>query len=327
MLSLGSRLSVTAAVAEPMVSATLNGSSGAVLYTGQAAVFAVEIAHSDLWEETIEPIRLELADGTAWTNALKCVVSNSIGDAVAWPLWMRPATNQTITLDQQHGARLFFLISPQDTLTLAPGTYAVQFVLDTRTNAAAGAWSGMTDSIRMDVNVQAEPGNLSEIQIASRALQLAQYFALREDYAAGLSALDLLLTTQPRSIEALRLKAAILESKGEAAAALLVVDDAVRMFMEDEPNSPEPPQALLDQMQTLTALSVSGVVKITTATILIGQLKIEWTGAESASYRVESSVDFRAWQTEATGLSSETGMLSWNGAVGAGARFFRIVVE
>jgi hypothetical protein len=310
-----------------MVSATLNGSSGAVLYTGQAAVIAVEIAHSDLWEETIEPIRLELADGTAWTNALKCVVSNSTGDAVAWPLWMRPATNQTMTLDREVGARLFFLISPQDTLTLAAGAYSVQFVLDTRTNAAAGAWSGMADSIRMDVNVQAEPANLTDVQVASRAVQLAQYFALREDYTAGLNALDLLLTAQPRSIEALRLKAAILEVKGEAAAALLVVDDALQIFIEEEPNSPEPPQALLDQMQTLTALSVSGVVKITTATILIGQLKIEWTGAESASYRVESSVDFRAWQTEAAGLSSATGMVSWNGTVGPGSRFFRIVLE
>ncbi|HUS37714.1 MAG TPA: hypothetical protein VM680_20360, partial [Verrucomicrobiae bacterium] len=288
MLWFASRMSLAAAGAEPMVSATLNGSSGTVLYTGQAGVFTVEIAHSELWEETLDPIRLELADGTAWTNALKCIVSNSIGDAVIWPLWMRPATNQTITLDQQHVGRLFFLIAPQDTLTLAPGLYSVQFVLDTQTNAAPGAWSGVADSIRMDINVQAEPATLSDVQVAARALQLAQYYALREDYAAGLGALDLLLTTQPRSIEALRLKAALLQLKGNAAAALLVVDDALQIFIEDEPNSPEPPQALLDQMDTLTALSVSGPVKITAATILLGQLKIEWTGAENASYRVES---------------------------------------
>jgi hypothetical protein len=327
LCAVGFERSLKAADAEPIVSATLNGSSDAVLFLGQAGVFEVEIAHPDMWEDTLEPIRIELANGASWTNAVKCNVFNAADVAVTWPLWMRPATNQTITLDQNQVGRLYFLISPQDTLTLTPGNYAVQFVLDTQANAAAGAWAGMADSIRMDVSVLVEPANLTDVQLARRAMQLAQYDALKEDYSAALNALNVLLTTQPRSIEALRLKAALLELTGNAEAALTLLDDAFGIFTQDNPNPPEPPRELLNQLYVLQTITSPAVVRITTATAVNGELRIEWGGQDSASYRVESSADFHAWQSEATGLVSATGTVKWSGPVGQGSRFFRVVVE
>jgi hypothetical protein len=327
VLRLGSLGNSPAADAEPIVSATLNGSSDAVLFLGQAGVFEVEIAHPDMWEDTLEPIRIELANGVSWTNAVKCNVFNAAGDAVTWPLWMRPATNQTITLDQNQVGRLYFLISPQDTLALAPGNYTVQFILDTQANAAAGAWAGMADSIRMDVSVLAEPANLTDVQLARRAMQLAQYYALKEDYSAALNALDLLLATQPRSLEALRMKAAVLEATGNATDALTLLDNAFGIFTQDNPNPPEPPRELLNQLYVLQTIASPTVVRITTATAVNGELRIEWGGQDGASYRVESSANFHTWQSEATGLVSAAGTVKWSGPVGPGSRFFRVVVE
>jgi hypothetical protein len=316
-----------AASVDPMVSATLNGSSDAVLYVGQPAVFELEIAHPDLWEGTLEPIQIELANGVSWTNAVKCRVFSSAGDAVTWPLWMRPATNHTIALDQNVVARLCYLISPQDTLALAPGNYSVQFVLDTQSNAAAGGWAGTADSIRMDVGVQEEPANLSEVQLARRATLLAEYYALREDYPAGLTALDLLLVTQPRSIEALRLKAELLELAGNSHAALALLDDAVGVFMQDNPHPQEAPLQLLNQRSVVQGLVRQAGVRIITATAINGDLRIGWDGQEGVTYRVESSSDFRSWQTETNGLTVVSGIVNWTTSLGPGAQFYRVVLE
>jgi len=310
-----------------MVSAALNGTSDSVLYLGQPGVFEVEIAHPDLWEDTLAPIRIELENGAPWTNALKCAVLDGMGNVVAWPLWMRPATNQTITLDQNRVGRLYFLISPQDTLTLAPGNYTVQFVLDTRTNAAPGAWAGIADSIRMDVSVQAEPANLTDVQRIRRAVLWAKYYALKEDYASAVNTLDQLLITQPRSIEVLRMKAAVLEAAGNASAALTLLDDTVGVFMQDNPQPLEAPLELLNQRSALQGLIMQASVRITTAAAVNGELRIGWDAQEGASYRVESSSDFRSWQSETNGLTAVGGIVNWSASLGPGTRFFRVVVE
>ena len=122
------------------------------------------------------------------------------------------------------------------------------------------------------------------------------------------------------------MKATLLELTGNKDAALTLLDDAVGIFIQDNPHPPEAPLDLLNQRSVLALPSQSGV-KITTASAVNGELRFEWTGQNGVTYRVESSADFRTWQPEATGLSSTTGTLSWNGIAGLGSRFFRVAVE
>ena len=318
---------MVAAEVAPIISATLNGSTEAVLHAGRPGIFEVEITHPELWEETLTPIRLEQAAGVSWTNAIKSTVFDAAGSAVMWPLEMRPVTSTTITLDHEQVGRLHFLLAPADTLALGVGTYAVEFVLDTRADAAEGGWAGIADAIQLNVRVEVEPGTLTAEEIIRRQSQLAQYHALKGDFVAAGALLDGLLATQPRSLEALRMKASVLEAAGNYEGALLLTENALSLFREDQPDPPEPPRDLLDYRYTLNALLLNAGVKITSATARAGELQLIWEGEEGKTYGVESSSDFRAWRIDASGLTAVNGFVNWSGNVAAGTRFFRIVVE
>jgi hypothetical protein len=306
----------------PIVSATLNGSTEGVLVPGQPGIFEIEITHPDLWEDALEPIRLELGAGASWTNALKWSVQDASGSEVVWPLAMLPVTSTSIVLDREYVGQVFLLLSPGASLAIPIGTYAMDFALDTRVGAPGGAWMGMAQAIQLEIRVGAEVGELTASEITRKQIVLAQYYALRGDFVAAQAVVDLLLTTQPRSQDALRAKAEILRLSGKVKDALAVSDIAIGVFAEDFPNSPEPPLDILELHSELTVLAAVGL-KVTSAALVNGQITIVWEGETGKQYRVESSSDFVTWRVDASGVTA----FNWSGSVGPGMRFFRIVVE
>jgi hypothetical protein len=312
---------------DPLVSATLNGSSTPLLFRGRPGIFEIELMHPDLWETTLQPILIEQAGGISWANSLKPSVLNESGAIAPWPLWMRPVTAKTLTLDGEHIGKVFFLLSPEETTAFIDGVYSVEFVLDTRPGAVAGSWFGVTRSVRMDVRVQAAPAILTPVQLARRQILLGQYHALRNDLIAAGAAVNALLLTQPRNLGGLRAKAMILEAGGDFIQALSVTDEALRIFDLENSNPPEPPRDLLKLRAELTEKAPITSLRIASAMILNGQVSITWAGDVGTQYTLQSSADIRAWAAAATGLQAVNGTVVWSGAVTTGVRFFRIIVE
>ena len=199
-----------AASPQPIVSVAVNGGGDVSLFQGWPLLVQVTLVNPQAFDTSnpASPITISGGDGP-WSNMVRLHVVDSPGTEQAWPVQISTQTANAIALGAYNRGVLEYYVNPSDTARLAAGSYQIWAdVAGYQVNSAATA-----------IAVAAEPGTLSDAQIASKHLVAANYLALTGQLDQAISTLDDLLAQQPNHFAGMELRGDLLAAAGRNAEA------------------------------------------------------------------------------------------------------------
>lgn len=237
---------------DPEISLTVNGTGAAQITRGAAVLVDVLATHPNWPAPGVGPIPLR--GSPSWASLVRLEVTASDGSQVSWPVTLQPATPASLTLDGSAYGTVRAYVTPADSSLLAPGSYAVEAVLDAST-APGGAYQGVTRSTPLVVVVSDAMGQPTPAEDEASSMLDARYRLRVGDVATATSGLTALLSRVPDSVAALALLSDLDRSAGRTSDALLHINQAIKASRATdppfEPGLSEPPNALLASWRDL----------------------------------------------------------------------------
>jgi hypothetical protein len=230
----------------PLFEVAVNGSREAEVPQGWPLLVLVSLTHPDLAapDALVTPMTIGTAQGD-WSTAIQLTIRNPRGGPETWPLRLAQTPSPTLTLDAERQGTLLWYLAPQDTARLPEGLYTLSATLDTTAAPLAGGWPGHLSAVPVQIRVGPEPLPLSAEQEAEQAELLVAYELWRGQREQALALLDARLTRHPTDFNALTLKADLLAAAGRDPEALALYNQAIDAYLAANPDSDEPPEALL----------------------------------------------------------------------------------
>ena len=220
-----------------------NWQSAATVYRGWPLIVTV-VARAE------EGKSVTLATTGGWSASVTIRVSPT-SSTTAWPLVAVGTAPSSVALGPLDRTDATWILSPDFTRRLAPGSYTVTAELDTSRTAAAGGWKGDARTPPLVIRIADEPRTLPADDRIWKPLLESRYAELCGDTTGALSTVEAWLAHNPPSVTVLSRKAALLESMNRPREALEVVGQALELFHKGHPNPAEPPIVLIEQQNSL----------------------------------------------------------------------------
>lgn len=251
-VGVGLQATPTAAVGDmvPAVSLSVNGARDAEVLQGWPLIVEVGVTHPNFMRDDViaDPIVLGGAS-KSWTEGVKVNVVDADGKSQAWPLKLVEPKDKEVTLDATSFGSAYWTLGVEETAKLKDGAYIVTAILDGDELQKVG--TGEIESIPAVVTVKKAPATLTDEQQAELAQNNASQAFVEGDSAGALDIIDGLLEKSPRDIAAMEFKGDILAGDGKYKEAMEAYGTALKVFYEDNPESPEPPSTLAEKQHDM----------------------------------------------------------------------------
>jgi hypothetical protein len=233
-----------------IVSATANGAQSAEIAPGWPLIVDVFVLHRETIRERLVPFALS-GPGGSWIGAVQLSVRRVAGDeGVAWTFQTVEEASGTLLLDEGVHGEASWVLAPEVTAQIPPGTYEIHVTLGAEAFVQEGSFRAeRAPPIRITVEGS---GALTPEQAARGALLMAEYEVRLGNHTQALSHVEALLVQQPEHITGLAFRGALIAADGKLLAALDAYDRALALFYELHPDPQEPPLGLLLPSNLLT---------------------------------------------------------------------------
>ncbi len=213
----------------PELAASINDAEEATISPGWPLILDATIMSSDGGA---------VALGQNWSASLRVEMRNAGGQGLDLPWRLVRARPDAETIEKLQEAEAVWVLPPEGTTGLAPGTYTIAVTLD----GGDGANSAGARPLRL--TVQAEPGSLSKEMDAEKALLQGQYALLIGAIDQAMEPLNALVERQPDLMPAFALRGDVHFAAGRWSEALDDYRSAIEIFKAQNPGEPHRPRLL-----------------------------------------------------------------------------------
>jgi len=305
----------------PVITAAVNESVRAELHRGSPLLLEVDLLHPDSFASNPQPLLIDMVTAP-WSSAVRIEIKDTNDQAQVWPLSLFSLTSNNLALDGSTGGQLLYYLTPEQTATLALGSYTIEVQLNTTNSTSLLAWKGVVQSVPVDLAVADEPPTLTPDERAMKQQLLASYHLLQDDASQAGAEIDALLATYPDSIAGLSFKSYLLQLEGRNVEAEQLLSRAIEITDASFPDAQEPPVELIRRRNEF--LKLPGPIVIRLIKLQSQSLTLIWDSNPGEKYSVEASSDLSTWQPMASDLTADSDIFLWTGTAGSDAAFFRI---
>jgi hypothetical protein len=228
--------------ARPLVSIGINDAREARIRQGWPLMIRVRLLHPDMMAFDTSDAPITIAAPTSpWSNALSIEVRNDLGVLQDWsPQADAGGLGSTLTLDSVTSGYTSWIVSPEQSALILPGTYSVLATLDTRTVLDPLAWKGVARSVPGTLSVVADTQSLAPDEDSFKNRLLAAYEIWHGQPTAALARLDSFLVLHPHDVSVLEMAGDLHSAAGDPGGALREYNSALKEFAVQSPGPPLP---------------------------------------------------------------------------------------
>jgi hypothetical protein len=174
--------------------------------------------------------------------------------AVNWSLTVvKPPDAKSVLLDGNSNVQVQYALNPQAAAQVPAGEYVLMAVLEVAAEPALprDLWRGRVTSVPVKLKISPSPTELSDADRARISMQRAEFFSTTGDWANALQSAQDALKEDPKLIRAQMIQGEAREAQGDLEGARDAFSQALRLFDEQNPDSYERPQYLMDRLAAL----------------------------------------------------------------------------
>src|SRR2546426_865675 len=192
--------------ANPLLRLSINHTRDTTVFRGMPLLVRLSVIHPAVTETNAVPIILA-PDPGPWSNAVIFQFTGSTGPLPLWPMVPMTPPAATATIDATNYVQHSWWLPPNQTATMATGTYVLKAALTITNASVSGGWTGKVSSLTATVAMVDEPAALSEDEAFTKMSCLSDYERSFGQSQAAIARVEAFLLDYPTNIGALWMKA------------------------------------------------------------------------------------------------------------------------